>query len=82
MTTLIYAMEKCMFQKVEGEPDLVRDDSGIIRNMNHNDYRAFIIKRAAALENKNRLDKIESDNKEIKQTLDLILKLLKEDRSK
>lgn len=65
--------------KVKDQPDLVRDPStGAIQNTNNDAYRAYIAKRDAIIESKNRMDKIEQDNAEIKSTLAIIMKLLME----
>lgn len=65
--------------KVEGEPDLRRDSTGVIHNVNNHSYLEYITKRNAALENRKRIEQLESDNKEIKETLKLILQLLRDD---
>ena len=64
--------------RVKDEPDLVRTPTGTIQNINNDEYRAFISKRRATLETKERLEKLETENKEINQKLDLILSLLKD----
>lgn len=63
--------------KVEGQPDLVRTKDGSIQNINTNEYHSFIHRRNAILENQKRMESLESDNKEIKQTLSQILELLR-----
>lgn len=64
--------------KVKDEPNLERDPSnGVVQNTNQDAYRAYIAKRNAILENKNRFEAIEKDNAEIKQTLSMILELLR-----
>lgn len=68
-----------MHYKVEGEPNLIKRADGVVLNTNDAEYEAFIARRNAALETKNRLDKLEKDNGEIKDTLKLILQLLRDD---
>ncbi len=65
--------------KIEGEPDLIKDHNGVIQNINENEFHAFITRRAKVQEDKNRIDKLEQDNAEIKNTLAVILSLLKGD---
>lgn len=62
--------------KVKDEPDLVRQSNGSIHNKNNAAYNSFITKRQAIIDDKTRLDNIEKDNAEIKQTLSIILELL------
>lgn len=64
--------------RVMGEPDLARDENGVIHNTNQGDFHSFLAKRQAALRNKERIDKLEKDTAEIKDTLSLILQMLKE----
>lgn len=65
--------------KVKDQPDLARDPStGAVQNTNNDAYRVYIAKRDAIIEGRNRMDKIEQDNAEIKSTLAIIMKLLME----
>lgn len=64
--------------KVIGEPDLMRDDNGVLHNVNTNDYRSYIAKRNAALEDKQRIDRLEKETTEIKETLSAILQILRD----
>ena len=63
--------------KVTGEPDLIKDQNGVVQNNNSNDYHAYVAKRNAVLHNSKRIEKLEQDNSEIKETLSEILKLLR-----
>jgi hypothetical protein len=67
--------------RVKDEPDLVRTQSGAIQNVNNDGYRTFIMKRRAALETKERLEKLEKENKCINDKLDAILQLLKDKKN-
>jgi hypothetical protein len=62
--------------RVKDEPDLVRNSSGAIQNINADEYKVFIAKRRAVLSTQSRLEKLEQENQEINGKLDLILQLL------
>lgn len=64
--------------RVKDEPDLARSPDGTIQNINQNEYHAYIAKRRAVMETKNRLDRLDSDVTQIKDTLSMILQLLNE----
>jgi len=65
--------------KVQGEPHLVRTSTGAIQNNNQDDFLAYIAKRNAANDTKNRLEALERETKELKQMLGAILQLLQDD---
>lgn len=67
-----------MLAKVVDEPDLIRDDRGVVHNSNVSAHRAYIAKRNAAIANEKRIEKLEIANLELSQKLDLILQLLKD----
>lgn len=65
--------------KVIDEPSLVRNNQGVILNNDNNEYHSFIAKRNSILKNEARLQKLESDSQEIKNTLAAILGILRDD---
>jgi hypothetical protein len=62
--------------RVEGEPDLIKSDAGIVQNVNHTEYWAFVNKRKSIQESNKRMDLLEQDNREIKNSLAMIIKML------
>lgn len=67
-----------MLAKVLGEPDLFRDENGVIHNKNTDDFRAYIARRNTAQETKKRIDNLEKQNAELNDKLDLILQMLRD----
>lgn len=65
--------------RVQGEPHLVRTATGAIQNTNQDEFLAFIAKRNAANDTKNRLEALERETKELKQMLSAVLQLLQDD---
>lgn len=66
--------------RVVGEPNLVRDEQGVLHNVNIQDYRSFITQRQNALDNKRRIENLEMTQKDMSNKLDLILQLLKDNK--
>lgn len=66
-----------MHYKVEGEPDLIRDETGTIQNNNQDAYRVYIARRDAATANVRRIEQLEQDTSEIKQSMSEILAILR-----
>lgn len=63
--------------KVKDEPDLMRDNKGVIQNVNTNAYREYIHKRDIIIKDRERISALEKDTREIKDSLAQIIKLLK-----
>lgn len=63
--------------KVEGEPDLIRDSSGVIKNVNRDEYMAYIARRNAMKAQQERLDRLEKESGEMRGMLTEILQILK-----
>lgn len=57
---------------------LYRGKYGVIHNTNEEEYQAYIASRQRQLDEKARLENLEKDVTEMKQSLDLILKLLQD----
>lgn len=66
--------------KVKDEPDLARDDKGIIQNVNTSAYHDFISRRNKINQDRDRITKLEQDTEEIKGSIAQILKLLMESK--
>lgn len=64
--------------KVEGEPDLARAPNGTIQNINQNEYQAYVAKRKAIIEQRNRMERLEQEVAEMKNSIATILQLLLE----
>jgi hypothetical protein len=64
--------------KVEGEPDLVRTSNGVIQNINQNEYQAYMAKRRAIVEQRDRMQRLEQEVAEMKNSIATILNLLLE----
>lgn len=67
-----------MYARVDGQPDLVRDEDGVIQNVNQDEFQAYINRRKAVMESRGRIDMLEREVGEIKNNIDLILKLLQD----
>ena len=63
--------------KIKNEVDLARDDLGVVHNTNRNAFNEFILKRNEKIKLENRINSLETDTKEIKDTLTEILKILR-----
>jgi hypothetical protein len=66
-------------QRVKDEPTLARTEAHVIENIDQEAYQAYVARRRAVLDTKQRLDKLEQDTAEIKNTLGAILQLLRDD---
>lgn len=66
--------------KVANEPDLARDHKGIIHNTNRDEYNLYMDRKKAILRDRQRIERLEMDNAEIKESLAIILQLLLKDR--
>ena len=59
--------------KVEGEPGLVRDESGTILNTNRNEIQQAKARKKARLQQQNELDNLKQDVSDMKIMLSKIL---------
>lgn len=67
-----------MFARVDGQPDLVRTEDGVIQNINQDEYQAYVARRRAVMESRGRIDNLEREVGEIKNNIALILQLLQD----
>jgi len=63
--------------KVKNEVDLARDSIGVIHNVNKNAFDEYITKRNEKLKLDTRINKIEAEMSDIKQSLSEIIRLLR-----
>jgi hypothetical protein len=67
-------------QRVKDQPHLVRTEANVIENIDQEAYQAYMARRRAVSDTKTRLDKLEQDTTDIKETLNAILQYLKNNK--
>lgn len=67
-----------MFMRVKDEPDLVRDQNGTIQNINQNEYEAYMAKRRAVADQRNRMNELENRVASMENNIAMILQLLRD----
>ena len=64
--------------KVKDEPGLIKSEFGVIHNVNIGEYESYINKRNSTIQSQLRIEALEKDNLEIKESLSLIIKILQD----
>lgn len=63
-------------QRVKGEPHLVRTEANVIENIDQDAYQAYMTRKRAANDTKQRLDNLEASVKGIEDKLGVLLNYL------